>query len=179
MTAEPLHRIPLHFIGSAEEVARYEAGYKFYEISRFAVRPTGVVFFPLCASPIVRVLFLGLPSLCVSYVSAFLAQAMSPEGRVAATMANTRSQRTAVVGESLPAVALLSFHGSAKGVVNGENAMVVADNDTEAFAATIERLLADDALATRLGEAGRRFAHETLIWSSAAERIENVHRGLV
>jgi glycosyltransferase involved in cell wall biosynthesis len=63
--------------------------------------------------------------------------------------------------------------------VNGENAMVVADNDTDAFAAAIERLLADAALATRLGEARPRFAHETLTWSSAAERIENVYRGLV
>ena len=128
MTAEPLHRIPLHFIRSAEEVARYEAGYKFYEISRFAVRPTGMVFFPLCASPTVRVLFLGLPSLYVSYVSTFLAQAMGPEGRVAATMAGALvlnvalnaalipawgtigAAWTAVVGESLLAVALLSFH---------------------------------------------------------------------
>jgi O-antigen/teichoic acid export membrane protein len=40
------------FIRSAEEVARYEAGYKFYDIFRFAVRPTGFVFFPLCASPV-------------------------------------------------------------------------------------------------------------------------------
>ena len=129
----------IFFIRSAEEVARYEAGYKFYEISRFAVRPTGMVFFPLCATlvasndwvgfravarklllgaaaagtfvaigviavaavfvpavwgdaygtsiPIVRVLFLGLPSLYVSYVSTFLAQAMHLEGKVAATMA--------------------------------------------------------------------------------------------
>jgi glycosyltransferase involved in cell wall biosynthesis len=73
---------------------------------------------------------------------------------------------------------VVSFHGSAKHLVNGENAMVVADNDTGAFAAAIERLLADDALATRLGEAGRKFVHETLTWSSAAERIENVYRGL-
>ena len=136
-------------------MARYEAGYKFYEISRFAVPPTGMVFFALCASPIVRVLFLGLPSLYVSYVSTFLAQAMSPEGE-----------------------SLRPFHGSAKDLVN-ENALVVADNDTDAFAATIERLLADAALATRFGEAGWRFAHDTLTWSSAAERIENVYRGLV
>src|SRR5687767_6147628 len=96
------------FIRSAEEVARYEAGYKFYEISRFAVRPTAMVFFPLCASlvasnewagfrsvarklllaaaaagTIVRVLFLGLPSRYVSYGSSFLAQGMNLEGRVA------------------------------------------------------------------------------------------------
>lgn len=73
----------------------------------------------------------------------------------------------------------VSFHGSAKHLLNGVSAMVVADNDTDAFAAVIERLLADDARATRLGEAGRKFVHETLTWSSAAERIENLYRGLV
>ncbi len=36
----------IFFIRSAEEVALYEAGYKFFEISRFAVRSAGMVFFP-------------------------------------------------------------------------------------------------------------------------------------
>jgi O-antigen/teichoic acid export membrane protein len=169
----------IFFIRSADEVARYEAGYKFYEISRFAVRPTGMVFFPLCASlvatnewsgfrsvawklllgaaasgmvvaigviavaatfvpavwgkaydtsiPIVRVLFLGLPPLYVSYVSTFLAQAMNLEGRVAATMAGALVLNVAlnaalipswgavgaawatVVAESLLAMALLTL----------------------------------------------------------------------
>lgn len=127
------------FIRSAEEVAIYEAGYKFFEISRFAVRSVAAVFFPLCAQmvarndwgglrsvvqklliaaagvgtvvsigvislapvfvpavwgssygpsiAIVRVLFLGLPFLYVSYVSTFVAQALKLERRVVAVMA--------------------------------------------------------------------------------------------
>ncbi len=42
------------FFRSAEEVARYEAGYKFLEISRFAVRSAGMVFFPLCTQLVAR-----------------------------------------------------------------------------------------------------------------------------
>jgi O-antigen/teichoic acid export membrane protein len=127
------------FIRSAEDVALYEAGYKFYEISRFAVRSAGMVFFPLSAAlvagddwagfralsqkilmgaaavgtvvgilvisfappvvpavwgsaygssiPVVRVLFLGLPFLYMSYVSSFLAQALKLEGRIVGVMA--------------------------------------------------------------------------------------------
>ena len=37
------------YFRSVEEVAQYEAGYKFLEISRFAVRSAGMVFFPICA----------------------------------------------------------------------------------------------------------------------------------
>jgi O-antigen/teichoic acid export membrane protein len=163
------------FIRSAEEVARYEAGYKFYEISRFAVRPTGMVFFPLCATlvasnewagfrsvarklllgaaaagtvvaigviaiaaafvpavwgeaygtsiPIVQVLFLGLPSLYVSYVSTFLAQAMNLEGRVAATMAGALVLNVALNAALIPAWGAV---GAAWATVVGESLLAVA-----------------------------------------------------
>jgi O-antigen/teichoic acid export membrane protein len=127
------------FMRSTEDVARYEAGFKFFEISRFAVRSAGMVFFPLCARlvarndwvslrslvgrllmvaagagtvlgigviwlapvfvplvwgsaydtsiPVVRVLFLGLPFLYVSYVSMFVAQALRLERAVVGVMA--------------------------------------------------------------------------------------------
>jgi O-antigen/teichoic acid export membrane protein len=167
------------FLRSADEVAVYEAGYKFYEVSRFAVRSTGMVFFPLCAGlvaqgdwggfrsvaqklllgaavagaalavgvislapaivpavwgsaydasiPVVRVLFLGVPLLYVSYVSTFLAQALKLERRVVGIMAaglaaNVSANAvviptwgmvgaawTTVVGESLLAVTLVSL----------------------------------------------------------------------
>jgi glycosyltransferase involved in cell wall biosynthesis len=74
--------------------------------------------------------------------------------------------------------AVVSFQGSAKHLVDGENAVVVANNDTDAFACAIERLLADDALRARLGEAGRELVRTTLSWSGAAERIEAVYEGL-
>jgi glycosyltransferase involved in cell wall biosynthesis len=73
---------------------------------------------------------------------------------------------------------VVSFAGSAKHLVNGENALVVADNDTGAFATAIVRLLADDALASRLGEAGQKLVRTTLSWSGAAERVEAVYEGL-
>jgi O-antigen/teichoic acid export membrane protein len=167
------------FMRSAEDVARYEAGFKFFEISRFAVRSAGMVFFPLCAGlvarndwgslgslvrkllmvaagagtvvgigtiwlapvfvplvwgsaydtsiPVVRVLFLGLPFLYVSYVSTFVAQALGLERAVVGVMAvavlgnvsmnavaiptwgAVGAAWTSVIGESLLALALTSM----------------------------------------------------------------------
>jgi O-antigen/teichoic acid export membrane protein len=62
-----------------------------------------MVFFPLCGSPIVRVLFRGLPSLYVSYMSTLLVQAMSPEGRVAATIAGALVLNVALNAALIPA----------------------------------------------------------------------------
>jgi glycosyltransferase involved in cell wall biosynthesis len=73
---------------------------------------------------------------------------------------------------------VVSFRGSAKNLVHGENAMVVADRDTRSFATAIEQLLDDKALASRLGEAGRTLVLSTLSWSGAAERIEAVYEGV-
>jgi O-antigen/teichoic acid export membrane protein len=44
----------LGLLRSSAEVARYEAAYKFLEVSRFAVRPAGMVFFPLSAQLVAR-----------------------------------------------------------------------------------------------------------------------------
>jgi O-antigen/teichoic acid export membrane protein len=49
-----LDTVMLGLLRSAGEVARYEAAYKFLEVSRFAVRPAAVVFFPLCAQLVAR-----------------------------------------------------------------------------------------------------------------------------
>jgi len=46
--------VMLGLLRSTDEVARYEAAYKFLEVSRFAVRPAGMVFFPLCAQLVAR-----------------------------------------------------------------------------------------------------------------------------
>jgi O-antigen/teichoic acid export membrane protein len=53
----------LLFFRSAEEVARYEAAYKFLEVSRFAVRAAAWVFFPLCAQMVARQDWAGLSTL--------------------------------------------------------------------------------------------------------------------
>jgi O-antigen/teichoic acid export membrane protein len=39
----------LGVLGSYEAVASYEVAYKFFEVSRFAIRPIAMIFFPLCA----------------------------------------------------------------------------------------------------------------------------------
>jgi glycosyltransferase involved in cell wall biosynthesis len=74
---------------------------------------------------------------------------------------------------------VVSFEGSAKHLVDGEHGVVVADNDTEAFAAAIDQLLADTAFASRLGEAGRRMVRSRLSWSAAANEIEAVYDSLL
>jgi O-antigen/teichoic acid export membrane protein len=169
----------IFFIRTAEEVALYEAAYKFFEVSRFVVRSTGMVFFPICAQMvaqsdweglrsvvrklligavaagtalsigvislapvavpavwgsaygtsivIVRILFLGLPFLYVSYVSAFVAHALELERRVlgitaAAVVFNVSMNAlvipawgavgaawTTVIGESLLALTLAAL----------------------------------------------------------------------
>jgi O-antigen/teichoic acid export membrane protein len=163
------------FMRSAEDVARYEAGFKFFEISRFAVRSAGMVFFPLCAGlvarndwvslrslvrkllmvaagagtvlgvgviwlapvliplvwgsayetsiPVVRVLFLGLPFLYMSYVSTFVAQALGLERAVVGVMA------VAVLGNvSMNAVAVPAWGpvGAAWTTVIGECLLALA-----------------------------------------------------
>jgi O-antigen/teichoic acid export membrane protein len=177
------------FMRSAEDVARYEAGFKFFEISRFAVRSAGMVFFPLCAGlvarddwvslrslvkkllmvaagagtvlgvgviwlapvfvplvwgsaydpsiPVVRVLFLGLPFLYVSYVSTFVAQALGLERAVVGVMA------VAVLGNvSLNAVAVPAWGpiGAAWTTVIGET--LLAATLTSMVVRTARRLRA-------------------------------------
>ena len=74
---------------------------------------------------------------------------------------------------------VVSFEGSAKHLVDGEHGVVVADNDTEAFAAAIDQLLADTAFASRLGEAGRRMVLSRLSWGAAADEIEAVYHRML
>jgi O-antigen/teichoic acid export membrane protein len=44
----------LGFLRGYEQVATYEAAYKFMEVSRFVVRPAAMVFFPLCSAVAAR-----------------------------------------------------------------------------------------------------------------------------
>jgi O-antigen/teichoic acid export membrane protein len=114
-----------------EQVATYEAGYKFLEVSRFVVRPAAMVFFPLCSAlaarqdwpayeqvmrkllvvsggigmataavmliasawivqlvfgdayigsvPVVRILYLAVPSVFLGFVASFLAPSLHLE----------------------------------------------------------------------------------------------------
>ncbi len=71
--------------------------------------------------------------------------------------------------------AIVSFEGSARGLIDQHNALVVADGDVAAFAGAIERLLADPPLAARLGTNAGRFARSAT-WEAAVEKIEVVYR---
>jgi glycosyltransferase involved in cell wall biosynthesis len=71
--------------------------------------------------------------------------------------------------------AIVSFAGSARGLTSGQNALVVADGNIEAFARAIQQLLDNPALATRLGlGAGQSARGRT--WDVTAERVENVYQ---
>ncbi len=71
---------------------------------------------------------------------------------------------------------VVSFAGSAKLLVNGEHGLIVADEDTIAFARAINRLLDDVELARRIGTAGREFVRSRLSWDAAARQVEAVYQ---
>jgi glycosyltransferase involved in cell wall biosynthesis len=74
---------------------------------------------------------------------------------------------------------IVSFRGSAKHLTEGEHGVVVEDGDVIAFAAGIDRLLDDPALARRLGTNARAYAREKLTWERTAEQVEAVYRRIL
>jgi glycosyltransferase involved in cell wall biosynthesis len=64
-------------------------------------------------------------------------------------------------------------------VVDGETGLLVAPEDPGALAAAIRRLLADPALAARMGEAGRRRAADLFGARRMAERTATMYEELV
>lgn len=61
-------------------------------------------------------------------------------------------------------------------VLDGETGLVVPAQDPPALAAAIERLLADPALAARLGRQGRRRVHQLFTWEAVTDRVEAAYR---
>jgi glycosyltransferase involved in cell wall biosynthesis len=74
---------------------------------------------------------------------------------------------------------IVSFAGSAPGIVDGETALLCPDGDTDGFARALLRLIEDRVLAARLGAAARAHVDRTARWSRAAETLERVMRALV
>ncbi len=70
---------------------------------------------------------------------------------------------------------IVSFAGSARGIVDGETGLIVADGDVDGFAAALDRLLTDRALAGRLGAAAREYARREFGWERAARTLERVY----
>jgi phosphatidylinositol alpha-1,6-mannosyltransferase len=60
-------------------------------------------------------------------------------------------------------------------IVDGETGLLVDEDDARDAAAAMLRILTDDALAARLGDAGRRWANEHS-WAAYADRLVTLYR---
>lgn len=103
----------------------------------------------------VRPLFAAARVVCTPYVAGF------QSGVVHLAMTMGRPLVTSDVGD-LPAA-----------VGHGEAGLVVPAGDVDALADALERVLAEPALAQRLGAAGRRRAQSASSWETVAERVED------
>jgi glycosyltransferase involved in cell wall biosynthesis len=74
---------------------------------------------------------------------------------------------------------IVVFAGSAKGLRDQENAVVVPDHDWEGIGRGILSILKDAGLADRLGRKGHQWARENYSWPVLAGKIENVYYEVV
>lgn len=74
---------------------------------------------------------------------------------------------------------IVSFEGSARGLIHRRRGWVVPDGDIQGFAAGILTLLTDQALAQRIGSNARRYVFSELSWDSVARRAETVYDRLL
>jgi 1,2-diacylglycerol 3-alpha-glucosyltransferase len=72
--------------------------------------------------------------------------------------------------------AIVACAGSAKGLVDGVTARVVADGDVAAFAAAVGSLLRDRPARERLGEAARCAVEDGAAWDAGLDRVEAIYR---
>lgn len=70
---------------------------------------------------------------------------------------------------------IVSFRGSGRHLVDGDTALLAEDGDIEGFAAAIERILDDPALARRLGQAAQGHARSAMSWERSATLVEQVY----
>jgi glycosyltransferase involved in cell wall biosynthesis len=75
--------------------------------------------------------------------------------------------------------AIVAAAGSAKGLVDGETGLVVPDDDADAFADAVVRLLRDGAARARLGRAARASVEDHAAWDNVLDRIETVYHRVV
>ena len=74
---------------------------------------------------------------------------------------------------------IVSFAGTARFLVDGQDALIAANGDVDGFAEAILRLCADEELARRLGERAQGVARTQLSWTRTAARVEQVYANLV
>lgn len=75
--------------------------------------------------------------------------------------------------------AVVSCAGSATHVKDGNTGLVVANEDVNAFADAILRLMDDGALGQRLGKNAQTYIRENLSWEKTAKSIETIYSQLV
>jgi glycosyltransferase involved in cell wall biosynthesis len=75
--------------------------------------------------------------------------------------------------------AVISFRGSSKYLVHEQSGMVIEGADTDSFADSIARVLDDEGLRKRIGQAAREFATANLTWTRSAQTIEQVYDGVL
>lgn len=73
---------------------------------------------------------------------------------------------------------IITFSGSAHEIVHGETGWVVFEDNSEAFARGIRKVLADRELAERLGQNARDAVVKNYAWKSRAEEIIQIYDGL-
>lgn len=72
--------------------------------------------------------------------------------------------------------AIVTFEGSAKGLKNMFNAIVIKNNDWEEFGKGIIKPLLDRRLAIELGENARKTIHGNYDWPSLTKKIEKIYK---
>jgi glycosyltransferase involved in cell wall biosynthesis len=77
-----------------------------------------------------------------------------------------------------PAIAT-AISGHLDAIADGSNGLLVPPRDHDALAAAIERVLADRALAARLGSAGRATVIERYSWASLGAAYERTYREVI
>lgn len=70
---------------------------------------------------------------------------------------------------------IVSFAGSAKGLVHGQTAWLVEDGDVSGFARATIRLLDDPHLARTLGDRARQHVVANCSWDAVAGSVEGVY----
>jgi glycosyltransferase involved in cell wall biosynthesis len=75
-----------------------------------------------------------------------------------------------VIGGRIPAVEEV--------ITDGENGLLVEPGSAGQLEKDLERLLTDQGLARRLGDAGRRTREERFTWTQVVRRVEDVYQAL-
>jgi glycosyltransferase involved in cell wall biosynthesis len=73
---------------------------------------------------------------------------------------------------------IVSFAGSAKGLVHERSGLIAPDGDVPAFARAVLRVLGDPALGRALGARAQEQARTDHSWQRAAARVEQVYEQL-